>query len=82
MYIMISKIKNLLQTNKLIGKIDSIVPLALSNFIDFFLTDLIITSLSLIKRLGKKNLKTNHIKYILKRKNRFKTFLKKFTKDR
>ena len=72
-----SKIKNLLQSNRSIGKIDSQVPGILSNTAEIFLTDLISTSLSLIYRLGKKKLRTKHLKYVLKKKFRFNNFIKK-----
>jgi hypothetical protein len=72
----ISKIKNLLQANQSIGKIDSPVPLILSTTMELFITDIITTSLSLIKKLKKKKIRTKHIKYILKNKIRFNNFSK------
>lgn len=72
----ISRIKNLLHSNKSIGKIDSPVPLIVLTTMEYFITDLITTSLSLIKRLKKKKIRTKHIKYILKKKIRFNNFSK------
>ena len=71
MVTLVSRVKNLLQSNKQIGKIDSSVPQILSNSIEFFLIDLLNSSFSLIRKLGKKKLKTRHIKYVLMKKMRF-----------
>jgi len=76
MALLISKIKSLLHTNQLIGKIDSPVPIILANTVEIFIIDLIGTSLSIIKKLGKKKLRTNHIKYVLNKKKRFKDLTK------
>jgi len=74
---LVSNIKNLLQANQSIGKIDSPVPLLLSNSIEIFLADILYSSLSLIKKLKRKKLKTKHLKYVLKKKIRFREFKKK-----
>ena len=71
---LVSNIKGLLQANQSIGKIDSPVPLMISNAIEIFITDLLYSSLCLIKKLGKRRIKTKHLKYILKKKMRFRKF--------
>jgi len=77
MVVLLSKIKSLLHNNQLIGKIDSPVPHILSTTIELFLVDLISSSLSVIKKLEKKKLATKHIKYVLRKKVRFKDSIEK-----
>jgi|SouAtlMetagenome_1021521.scaffolds.fasta_scaffold22007_2 hypothetical protein len=74
---LVSNIKGLLQANQSIGKIDSPVPLLISNTLEILVADLLYSSLSLIKKLGKKRIKTKHLKYIIKKKTRFRKFEKR-----
>ena len=74
---LVSTIKGLLQANQSIGKIDSPVPLLISNTLEILVADLLYSSLSLIKKLGKKRIKTKHLKYIIKKKTRFRKFEKR-----
>ena len=71
---LVSNIKGLLQANQSIGKIDSPVPLLISNTLEILVADLLYSSLSLIKKLGKKRIKTKHLRYIIKKKTRFRKF--------
>ena len=74
---LVPNIKGLLQANQSIGKIDSPVPLLISNTLEILVTDLLYSSLSLIKKLGEKRIKTKHLKYIIKKKTRFRNFEKR-----
>ena len=75
MTLFVSKIKNLLQTNQLIGKIDSPVSLIISFTLEIFMVDILNHLLSLLRKIGKKKIRTKYIKYIIKKKRRFKNFI-------
>lgn len=65
------KIRNLLQSNHLIGKIDPLVPKILSNTLELFLSDILNSTVWLIQKIKKKTIRTRHIKFVLKKKIRF-----------
>jgi histone H3/H4 len=65
------KIKNLLQSNNLIGKIDPLVPKILSNALEFFLSDILNSTVWMIQKFKKKTIQTKYIKFVLKKKIRF-----------
>ena len=71
MSIIETKIKNFLQANQLIGKIDPIVPKILSNTLEIFLSDILNFARCLVKKLKKKTIRTKHLKYVLKKRTRF-----------
>ena len=77
MPLLLSKIKNYLQENELIGKIDSSVPLIILKTLEIFLIDLFSTTVSLTKKLKKKKIRVKYLKYILKKKRRYGEFFKK-----
>lgn len=69
-----TKIKNFLQANQLIGKIDPSVPKILLNTLEIFLFDVLIYAQLLVKKLKKNTIRTKHVKYVLKKKTKFSQF--------
>ena len=69
MSIIETKIKNFLQANELIGKIDPIVPKILSNTLEIFLSDILNFARCLVKKLKKKNNSNKAFKICFKKKN-------------